>query len=128
MIRDKFSSRTRRIGSSARGLLIDGRNRLRGMAHEARARLRERRINDVLLEDRVRAQMGRAVSHPAALQIKAVNGCIEISGPILRREVGELIDTIRSVRGVKNVVERLDLHDEPGNQPALQGAGSRQAR
>jgi hypothetical protein len=47
---------------------------------------------------------------------------------VLRHEVDGLVDRIRSVRGVKDVVERLDVHDEPGNEPALQGAGSRQAR
>jgi hypothetical protein len=127
-IRDKLSSRRRRIGNGARGLLVDAGHRLRGVVHDARGRLRERRINDVLLEDRVRAQMSRTVSHPGALRIKAVNGCIEISGPILRREVGELVDRIRSVRGVKDVVERLDVQDESGSEPWLQGAGSRQAR
>jgi hypothetical protein len=128
MIRDKVASRARKVREEGRGLLIHAADRIRGAIHETRARFDEGGISDSVLEDRVRAQMGRAVSHPGGLRIKAVDGCIEIAGPVLRHEVDGLVDRIRSVRGVKDVVERLDVHDEPGNEPALQGAGSRQAR
>ena len=127
MLRDKTASALRRLGRHARGQLLDARLRLRGRAHELRARLREREVDDAVLEDRVRAQIGRVVSHPRALRVAALDGCIEVSGPVLAHEVDALLEGIRSVRGVKAVAQQLDIHDEPGREPALQGEGSRQA-
>jgi hypothetical protein len=124
-LREKTSSGLRRVREGTRGRLSDARARARGALHELRARFEEGEVSDSVLEERVRAKMGRAVSHPGALRVSAAQGCVEISGPVLADEAGELIDSIRGVRGVKDVVDRLDVHESAGNEPALQGAASR---
>ena len=85
--------------------------RARGKAHELRARFREREVADDVLEQRVRARLGRAVSQPHALHVKALDGCVEVSGPIPADELASLRDALRDVRGVKGVFEQLDVHE-----------------
>jgi hypothetical protein len=120
MLRDKAVSRARRIGKGARGRWLDAGKRVRGMAHEWKARWREREVADDKLEQRVRARIGRAVSHPAALQIKTLDGCVEISGAILAHEVAALRSALVGVRGVKGVFEQLDVYETPDGIPTLQ--------
>jgi osmotically-inducible protein OsmY len=116
-LRDQARSRIRNLGADVRGRLIDARQRARGVIHEAGVRLSESDVSDRILEERVRAQIGRVVSHPAALRLTATDGCVEITGPVLMEEADSLVNAIRSVRGVKDVVDRLDVHDAPGSPP-----------
>ena len=120
MLRDKTASRVRRLGEGTSARLRDARMRARGKAHEWKARWREREVTDEKLEQRVRASIGRAVSHPRALQLKTLDGCVEISGAILTHELTALREAVCGVRGVKGVFEQLDLHDAAGGTPSLQ--------
>jgi hypothetical protein len=120
MLRDKASSRVRRLGKGVRGRWLDARMRLRGVAHEWNARFREREVEDEILEQRVRSRLGRAVSNPSALLVKALDGSVEISGPILAHEVPALREALLDVRGVKGVFEQLEVHEEPRDAPPLQ--------
>lgn len=104
--------------ANRQGRYIGGK--LRGTLAESQARLREERVpNDVLVE-RVRSAMGRAVSHPRAIQVVAREGHLVLSGPVLERDVEQLIDTAEHVRGVRSVENRLEVHREPGRIPSLQ--------
>jgi hypothetical protein len=120
MLRERTSSTVRRIGGQTRGRLLDASSRVRGRVQKLRARLSEGEVPDPVLEERVRAQIGRAVSHPGALRVSAVRGCVEITGPVLAGEVEDLVEGIRAVRGVKDVVERFDVHEEAASEPSLQ--------
>lgn len=121
MLRDKTSSSLRRLRDGARGRVLDARSRASGALHEMRTRLTEGAVADPILVKRVRAQIGQAVSHPGALRVSAVDGCVEITGPVLASEVDDLVSRIRAVRGVKDVVERFDVHEKAGSEPAFQG-------
>jgi hypothetical protein len=122
-LRDKAISRARHLGEWTRHRMRDLKWRARGALYEAKARRHEHDVPDDILEERVRAQIGRPVTHPGALVIRAHHGVIEVDGPILAHEVVQLLATIRSVRGVKDVVSRLDPHASADNVPALQGHG-----
>jgi hypothetical protein len=71
----------------------------------------------------VRAQLGRFVSHPHAIEVAVSDGIVALRGPILMAEVPRLIAAIERVRGVREVVDALDAHAEAGDVPALQGGG-----
>jgi hypothetical protein len=77
--------------------------------------------DDLQLIERVRARMGRLVSHPHAIQVGAYRGKVTLSGPILAREAGPLLDTLRSVWGVAEIEDRLVAHEHPDHVPSLQG-------
>jgi len=123
-LRDQALSRGRTLAARARGRALDLGRRAQGALHEARARLAPGEVPDPVLAERVRAQLGRPVSHPRALEVEVHAGCVEIRGPILADEVDDLLNRIRSVPGVKEVIDRLEVHETPGSVPSLQGPGS----
>lgn len=96
-------------------------NRAQGTVAEARAMVSGDEASDAVVVDRVRSALGRLVSHPRSLKVRAMNGHVTISGPILADEVERLIAGVSSIRGVRDVEDRLEVHAEPGAVPALQG-------
>jgi uncharacterized membrane protein len=86
-------------------------NRAVGLWAELRSCTASNGVSDEVLAERVRAQLGGLVSHPSAIEVRAEQGRATLSGPVLRH----------SVRGVHEVENRLDIHDNPGNVPGLQG-------
>ncbi|MEX0890991.1 MAG: BON domain-containing protein [Gemmatimonadota bacterium] len=124
LVRDQVDHATHRLedaGQRASALAEQMSDRVHGVAHESRARMREERVPDEVLVERVRAAMGRAVSNPGAIEVSAHDGTVTLSGPSLGHEARELIRTVEHVRGVRDVVNRLESHDQPGNVPGLQG-------
>jgi hypothetical protein len=129
--------RTRRSLMSAAHLLRvsarDFGHRARGVYATVRRFFKGNRVaDDLVLIERVRAKMGRIVSHPHAIQIGARNGSVTLSGPILPAEAEPLLDTVRSVWGVSAVEDHLVIFDRPDSIPSLQGgrrnAGPAQSR
>lgn len=125
---EKAASAARRAAERARGRAHDLAHRAHGLAHEARARLEEGEIADDILVERVRAQMGKPVSHPGALDVRVTAGRVILAGHILRHELEDLLSRVSRVRGVTTVENRLTVHDEPGSEPSLQRPGSRHWR
>ena len=103
------------------GVSQDMRNRTQGVVAETKARLIEGEVDDWTLAERVRAEHGRATRHTGAIDVQASQGQVTLSGPILRDEVDAVLASFQSVRGVKGVENRLEIHDQPGNIPSLQG-------
>ena len=81
--------------------------------------------DDLKLIERVRARLGRVVSHPHAIQVGAYNGRVTLSGPILAGEVLQLLEVVSSVRDVLEVEDHLDVHARPDSIPSLQGVSRR---
>ncbi|HEX9574887.1 MAG TPA: BON domain-containing protein [Myxococcales bacterium] len=117
---DKNVSGAREAAGGVTRRARDLRQRLRGMVYQAKSRLAEEEVPDDILVERVRAQLGRPVSHPGAIDVRARNGCVILAGPILADEVEDLIRQVSLIAGVRSIQSELDLHDEPGNVPALQ--------
>jgi uncharacterized membrane protein len=63
------------------------------------------------------------VTHPSAIEVHARDGHVLLSGPILQREVRELMRRVSRVAGVRAIENRLDAHATGEGVPALQGAG-----
>lgn len=99
----------------------DARNRALGMVARLRAMLDSRQPDDAVLEARVRACLGRVVSHPGSVQVDSENGAVKLTGPILADEVPLLLACVRRVGGVTVVRDELEVHAEPGRVPGLQG-------
>ncbi len=95
-------------------------HRAKGTASRMLATFRHESVDDVVVVERVRAQLGRLVSHPRAIEVDAVDGIVTLRGPVLRAEVPRLVSGVRRIRGVRDVVNRTEEHSEPGRVPALQ--------
>lgn len=130
---DKGKRRRAIARDKARSVMLDTRDAVgvtrRDVAHRLDGlRARVRRLvwgrpapDDLQLIERVRARMGRLVSHPHAIQVGAHRGNVTLSGPILAHEVQPLLDSVRTVWGVSSVEDRLVAHERPEHIPSLQG-------
>jgi hypothetical protein len=82
-------------------------------------------VSDEVLAERVRAKLGRRVSHPHSIDVDARDGCITLSGLIVAREVKDLLSAVSSISGVRAVDNRLDAHESSEHVSALQGGRKR---
>jgi hypothetical protein len=117
------SHRARAVaGSTAR----DAGHRMSGAAARTLGRLTSEGppADDVLVE-RVRARLGRLVSHPGAIDVKASAGFVTLTGPVFAVELDQLIAGVTEVPGVAGLENRLEPHADAAHIPSLQGAGPR---
>jgi BON domain-containing protein len=104
----------------------DVRHRLSGMAARALDRLRvEPTPPDDVLVERVRARLGRLVSHPGAIEVAAKGGTVTLKGPVFEAEFEQLMNGASAVAGVTAVENRLEPHRDAAHVSALQGRGPR---
>jgi uncharacterized membrane protein len=122
LVRDQFV----RVGTDLRFALQvsehDTRNRLRGVFAEAMALVSGGGAPDYIIEERVRANIGRVVRNASAIQVTADGGRVALHGPVLARDLSRLLLQAASTRGVKGIDNHLDVHESPKNIPGLQGA------
>jgi hypothetical protein len=79
--------------------------------------------DDRVVGERVRAALGRAVSHAHALAIDVTNGVVTLSGPILREEIRATVKALKRVPGVRRVVNAMDAHPSPTRVPSVPHEG-----
>ena len=124
LVRDKLAHTVNVTADAAGATGRDLAHRAAGTAARVRGSLRRRPVDDVVLIERVRAQLGRVVSHPHAIDVKVTDGRVTLSGPVLQAEVNQLLRAVERVDGVREVVNTLEEHNEPGNVPTLQGGST----
>lgn len=126
LVRDKAVSGAHKAGDRLAARSRDLKNRARGVAAEMKGLTKSDRPDDAVLAERVRAELGRTVDHPASIDVQAVGGTVFLSGSVLTGELDELLSAVRGVPGVEDVENRLEVYETPGDVPELQG--SRKAR
>jgi uncharacterized membrane protein/predicted transcriptional regulator/uncharacterized protein YwbE len=89
---------------------------------------RDAKASDPQVRGRIRAALGRAVSHPHAITVDVDDGVVTLSGPILANEIKRLISAVLHVKGVQRVINRLEPHETRGRTPALQGGSRKRSR
>jgi hypothetical protein len=119
LARDQVLSAGRRAGDQLGARARHLGNRARGLAASARARFQADEADDEVVEERVRAELGRVVSHPGPLAVAVEHGVVTLSGPLLASEREQLIGAVRGVRGVKDVEDRLEIHESAAGAPGL---------
>jgi uncharacterized membrane protein len=125
LVRDQINHAFNKAGDSIDATVRDLQNRSYGLLAEARGCLTSDNSDDEIIAQRVRSKMGRHVSHPSSIEVSAHNGVVHLSGPILTHEVDDLVCAVKSVRGVEDVVDNLELHESAENISALQGGRHR---
>ena len=120
-MRDKFRHVANKtddaIGKTSRDLA----NRFSGIVAEAESLVFPRgKAPDEVLVARARAKLGRVVSHPSSIEVKASDGRVTLSGPILAKEVDVLLERVNAIGGVAAVENRLEVHEQAGTVSGLQ--------
>ena len=121
MVRDKLVHAGHCLQDSLQRGAQYTRDRATGIVAETRACLATDHADDFTVVERVRSALGRCVSHPGAITVTARDGIVTLSGDILAADVDDLFCTVCSVRGVRDLVNNLHVHDHPGDVPSLQG-------
>ena len=122
LVRDKAARTANKTTDGLDALTRDVANRARGAAARVRGRFDRSTPDGRKLIERVRAALGRAVSHPRAIDVSVLHdGCVCLTGPILSSEADAALAAIAAVRGVATVEDNLERHDSPEGVPALQG-------
>ena len=126
--RDKIVHAGKKLNEAGRVTARDTVHRAYGAVASARKLFEREEVSDQVLVERVRAELGRVVSHPHAVEVAADRGHITLSGPILSEEVRPLLHCVRHVPGVRAVSDRLTVYEDAEAQhvSSLQGGHPRQ--
>ena len=125
---DRMVHAGKRVNQAGRVTARDTVHRARGVLATARKLFEHEEVSDAVLVERVRAELGRAVSHPHALEVAADHGHVTLSGPVLSEEVRPLLRCVRGVPGARAVSDRLTVYEDAEAQhvSSLQGGHPRQ--
>ncbi|MFO7963037.1 MAG: SRPBCC family protein [Desulfobacterales bacterium] len=121
LVRDKSVHGKHVTGEAAGKISRDMRHRAHGFSARLKRVTAKEEVPDSVLVDRVRTELGGVVGHPGSIHVEANDGRIRLTGVILEHELSSLLDSVKSVRGVREVEHDLEVHKEPGNVPGLQG-------
>ena len=125
-LREAASHASNRAQAVAGMTARDVHHRVSGLAARTLDRLIEEPApSDDVLAERVRARLGRLVSHPGAIDVVAKSGTVTLNGPLFEAEVEQLLQGVGSVAGVIAIENRLEPHDDGAHVSALQGPGPR---
>jgi uncharacterized membrane protein len=125
LLRDQGIHVGHKLGDGLSATARDVRNRAQGAAAELRSRFRQDQADDEILHERVRSAIGRAVTHPSAVDVTVTDAKVTLSGHVLADELEPLLDRVGRVRGVAEVHNELQMHPTMEGVPALQGSGRR---
>ncbi len=123
-VRDALVQAVRTVQGAAGTPSRDIENRAGRVASRTAMALQEPSVPlDDVLAARVRGRVGRLVSHPGAIEMRAASGVVTLSGPVFDAEAEQLVDAVRGVPGVREVHDHLERHPEFEHVPAFQGPG-----
>ena len=125
LVRDKMATATRQGREFADAAARDFRYRAQGVTSMLSGARSSSAAPDEVLISRVRAKLGRYVSHPKAVKVACVEGRIELNGDVLAPEHAAALTGVRSVRGVRGVEDRLTVHQSAEGVSSLQGGVAR---
>lgn len=115
-VRSKFGSLSRDAGDYVRTRGQRAAERFRGVAASVGTPFagRSQSRSDMQLRKHISLQLGRLVSHPEAIEVTVNQGRVSLHGPVLAGEVDPLLSAVQTMPGVRQVENRLEVHDEPG--------------
>jgi uncharacterized membrane protein len=126
--RDRVTHVARVLNEAGKVTARDTAHRAQGMLAGAKRLFRREDVPDEALLGRVRAALGRVVSHPHAIEVGAGGGHVTLEGPVLAHEVRQLLRTVRNVPGVRAVADHLTVYEDARGVSSLQGGVPRPGR
>jgi len=120
LLRDKANSLVDRMDDSIYATVEDTRNRTRGVLSEWTAKLSNQDSPDWLLAERVRGAIGRLSPHARSVKVRAEDGQVHLGGSILKDEKDAILKAASRTRGVREVVDELEVFYSPEEMSAFQ--------
>lgn len=106
-VRDKAFHYYRFGGRQLRFALRDLVFRTYGQSHRIAQMMRDERVDDDILVERVRAKLGRLVRYPHGVEVAARDGAVILKGRAMEEEVWRLHSAVARVPGVRSVQSDL---------------------
>jgi uncharacterized membrane protein len=125
LLRDQLVHAGYMLARATRTTSRDLSHRAQGILAESSHLFQHGEVSDDILARRIRAKMGRSVSHPHAISVTVSNGRVILNGLVLADEVNRLLSGLASVRGVKAIDNQLKAHSQAEGVPGLQGGRPR---
>lgn len=128
IVRDKLTSASLHTTDATRAQGRRVAHRVKGWTAGLASRLPSRAAppSPRQLHDRVRAHLGRLVSHPKAVHVEVLgDGNVRLAGHVLESEREALLAGVESVAGVTHVDNALMVHASAGHISELQGGARR---
>jgi len=120
LLRDKANNLVDRMDESIYATVEDTRNKTRGVLSEWTAKLSNQDSPDWLLAERVRSALGRLSSHSHNVKVRAEDGQVHLSGSILKDEKDAIVKATSRTRGVRDVVDELEVFYSPEEMSAFE--------
>ena len=125
-VRDKIFGTFNQTGINLRKTAEYSRKRTAGLMARTRGLFSREEADDWKICQRVRSALGRVVSHPSAIVVNSsFDGVVTLRGHVLAHELNGLLRSVWRVRGVRDVINELDVHKQAGDIPDLQGGIAR---
>jgi uncharacterized membrane protein len=128
LLRDKANSLVNRMDDSIYATVEDTRNKTRGVLSEWTAKLSNQDNPDWVLGERVRGALGRLTPHSRSVKVRADEGQIHLSGSILKEEKDAILKAASRTRGVREVIDELQVFYSPEEMSAFQDASSSESQ
>ena len=128
LLRDKANSLVDRMDSSIYATVEDTRNKTRGVLSEWTAKLSNQDNPDWVLAERVRGALGRLSPHSRSVKVQADEGQVHLSGSILNDEKDAILRAASRTRGVRDVIDELEVFYSPEEMSAFQNTTDAQSQ
>ncbi len=125
LLHDKAASAYREVRTSVEKAQADLANRAHGLLAQAKSAVQHEPVEEDQLIARVRAKLGRLVSHPHAIDVFAHGGEITLSGTVLENEAQDLVSGVGAIHGVSRVCDHLLRPSDAEHIASLQGGRER---
>lgn len=109
-LRDRFvhgAHEAEDLGGAAASTARHVRNRARGMLAETRARMLEARVEDSVLEGRLRAELGRLIQPVGDIRAEVLEGAVRLTGTVDPGDEERLVNGLRHLPGVRTLHNQL---------------------
>ena len=120
LLRDKANNFVNQMDDSIYSAVEDTRNKTRGVLSEWTAKLSSQDNPGWIQAERVRNALGRLTPHSRGVRVRAEDGQIHLSGSILKDERDAILKAAARTRGVRDVIDELDVFDSPEEMSAFQ--------
>ena len=118
LAREKSTRYARHARDRQAALLRHASHRAQGAVAGIRHRLHpDEIVEDTVLLERVRAELGHVVGDPRAVDIRVKCGIVVLKGPARAEQMEELVACAKNVRGVLGVENRLSLSPDSASFP-----------
>ena len=120
ILRERANGLVHQLDDSIYTVVEDSRDKTRGVLSEWTAKLSNQDNPDWVLAERVRSALGRLTPHSRGVRVRAEDGQIHLSGSILKEERDTILQAASRTRGVREVIDELEVFYSPEEMAAFQ--------